>query len=1303
MATRPQAILLALLALLAGTAAWAAPGDVLFSDDFERASLGADWSVTASGGDAGISDITANSGTRSMYLRWDTVSVTSRAIDLSAVPAAELRYWVRRGSDSFDEWPENANEDLVVEYLDSGGTWRQLALYPTGGPQGEIFNAAIPLPADALHAGLRLRFTMPQGSGPNGALNCQNDAGQSDCDYWHVDDVQIVEQAPTPPVVGGFCDDFESGLANWTILRAGGDAGTGTHTALSPTHSLYLRWGVVSVTSRTADLSGLTTGSIQYWVRRGDDGFSEDPDGGEDLVVEYYSSSGTWVVLDTFTGAGTPGQTFFRSYALPADARHPGFRLRFRMTGGSGSDYDYWHVDDVCLGPSGFPAPTPLAHYAMEEPAWNGTSGEVKDGSGNGNHGTAVGGADTTPDGKVCRGGEIPANTSSAVQDAIDTGLDVDTDIGRRGTVAFWYRARQRWENGARRMLFDASTEVYNNFNDKYFFLQLDDGRLEFRFEDGNDADFEVRTGELDYPGGTWVHIAVTWDFVANRFQIYVNGALEAERTFSTNGVIPSELGTLYLGDNRSGYHPGGTGNSADGTLDEAYIYSTVLTRSQIQTIMNATHSCAALAGFTIDVGTGSASTCTPHAVTITAQNTAGGTFTGYTGTISLSTSSGHGTWSVNTASGTLSDPMADDGAATYTFVAADSGTIVLDLANVHADDLTITVSDASAGVSSTSAVVRFRDNAFVVTPTTCTGASCPGTGATEVVAGRGHGFQAALWRRDPSTGNCAIATAYDGTKGLKAWIARNAADPGGAAPAIAGAALPNAAPAANNLTLAFTAGVATFTLDTTDVGKYAIALRDDTSGFARDASGNPRPIDGGSEPLTVRPFALGFTDINAGATANPGGTAASGAGFTAAGRPFAATVGAYLWQAADDADNDGLPDGGADVTDNGLTPSYAWATTLTASLHTPAGGVAGTLGGTTSLGASAFGGGKATVSDLTWSEAGSMRLQASATGFLNTSGVDVSGTSPVIGRFYPDRFALVSSAVTPADASGNYSYMGQPFTVSYTLEAQNAAGGRTRNYDAGLYTVGVAAISHVAENADDGNDLSARLTVAAASWGQGLYTVNDTAATFARAASPDGPFDQLAIGVKATGDPDGVQLSGLDMNAAAPGCGSGCDARTLGTTRVRYGRLAVLPAFGSELIDLNVPVRAEYYDGTAFAPHTDDGATTGVSLSLSDPDTSDTLTPADTCAWDPAGETGIACTGTPPAGRDWREPPSGGDFNLWLRAPGKTGDLVLTATVPAWLRYDWDGDGSAEDPSARVSFGIFRGDEEMIFRREVY
>ena len=97
-------------------------------------------------------------------------------------------------------------------------------------------------------------------------------------------------------------------------------------------------------------------------------------------------------------------------------------------------------------------------------------------------------------------------------------------------------------------------------------------------------------------------------------------------------------------------------------------------------------------------------------------------------------------------------------------------------------------------------------------------------------------------------TGDCAIATGYAGNKNLKSWLTLDAAHPAGAtAPAIGAVSLPNAAPGANNLILNFTAGVATFNMSSTDVGKYGLNLRDDTSGFIVDQNNNPLTINGSS------------------------------------------------------------------------------------------------------------------------------------------------------------------------------------------------------------------------------------------------------------------------------------------------------------------------------------------------------------------------------------------------------------------------------------------------------------------------
>ncbi|MDH3452227.1 MAG: hypothetical protein OEN20_07375, partial [Gammaproteobacteria bacterium] len=144
------------------------------------------------------------------------------------------------------------------------------------------------------------------------------------------------------------------------------------------------------------------------------------------------------------------------------------------------------------------------------------------------------------------------------------------------------------------------------------------------------------------------------------------------------------------------------------------------------------------LGSFDISVAP-SASTCVPIAVTIQALDTLGNPFPGYTGTADLSVSTGHGNWSINTGNGPLvpTPDTDDDGAASYAFDAADLGVVILDLSNAHADDLTITVQDVSAAVSSSSALVSFRDNAFVIT----------NNEFAYPVAGRDHAFTVALWQ----------------------------------------------------------------------------------------------------------------------------------------------------------------------------------------------------------------------------------------------------------------------------------------------------------------------------------------------------------------------------------------------------------------------------------------------------------------------------------------------------------------------------------------------------------------------------
>jgi len=294
------------------------------------------------------------------YTSNQAVIITSPAFN-AAVPSARLTIWIRRGDDQFSEDPD-AGENLVLEYQRADTSWVQLSNYFGSGTPGQIYQDSFVLPLDALHAALSVRLRQTGGSG-------------FDFDYWHIDDVIATELAPAGPLAVGTCDYFEAGLTNWTVTQTSGFAGISSATSLSPTNSLFLNGGIVDVASAVVDTSDPRFGDLTVWIRRGADAFSEDPDGGEDLVLEYLDDLGTWVALETFTGSGGPGQVFIRAYNLPAIGRHAAFQMRFRQTGGSGASFDYWHADDVCFNFSTDPVLLVSKLIQVTSDPINGTTG----------------------------------------------------------------------------------------------------------------------------------------------------------------------------------------------------------------------------------------------------------------------------------------------------------------------------------------------------------------------------------------------------------------------------------------------------------------------------------------------------------------------------------------------------------------------------------------------------------------------------------------------------------------------------------------------------------------------------------------------------------------------------------------------------------------------------------------------------------------------------------------------------------------------------------------------------------------
>ena len=610
-----------------------------------------------------------------------------------------------------------------------------------------------------------------------------------------------------------------------------------------------------------------------------------------------------------------------------------------------------------------------------------------------------------------------------------------------------------------------------------------------------------------------------------------------------------------------------------------------------------------------------------------------------------------------------------------------------LGLTNVHADDLRIGVRDADADVDVTSALVRFRDNVLIVTPS-----GGPAADGTEVVAGRPHEIHAALWTRDPATGTCAVASDYTGAINLYTALDRHGRDPHGEPPQLNGVTLPESG--FSPVPARFTAGTAMLTLDTVDVGRFDLRFEDRDSGFAVDEHGQARTLHGGTHrTLVVRPFALGLGNIASSASpavANPGGTATHGDGFVAAGAQFDLQVTAHLWSAADDADGDGVADADADLSDNGATPAFAGPVTLSVAPNSisPAGGSAGTLGGATTL--NGFTQGQATAR-LTYAQAGSLRLAARRADFLGVAGLDLSGESGTVGRFYPDYFRLESAIFNAACGSGGFTYSGQPFDrLAFTLSARGRDGTLLTNYDAGLgYATGP--VDLLAGDASQGLDLSGRWQnlPTAPSWDAGAAGLDTSTAAIARNPTPESAHEAFEVGV-AVADPDGADIAGADMHAGfLPGCGvrGDCDARRLGGSALRHGRLVLDGAAGPEHSPLALPLQAEYFTDSGFIANPQDDCT--------EYDSADTNLMDWTGNLDP-GETSAAGSGTLTAGSHDPATP------LTLSAPGvnNQGTVRVRLTAPPWLQFNW-GDGS--HPSAMAVFGVDPGSDVVIRLRERY
>ena len=394
----------------------------------------------------------------------------------------------------------------------------------------------------------------------------------------------------------------------------------------------------------------------------------------------------------------------------------------------------------------------------------------------------------------------------------------------------------------------------------------------------------------------------------------------------------------------------------------------------------------------------------------------------------------------------------------------------------------------------------------------------------------------------------------------------------------------------------------APFTLDYADAGQITLQFQ----------APMPSPpanqyVQGTSNAFVVRPFGFAFSGASH-------GTNATAPVLAAAGDNFAMTVGAYRWASGQDANNDGVPDAGVNLTGNGLTPNFAASTTLSATANLP--GVAtGTLSrasGAATILAAEWAGGTAPITDWRYSEAGNVFLTASSTSYLGVAGADVSGDGGLdgtgaaggyIGRFRPKQFAVSAASLTDRSdlaCPAGFTYMDEPLKLAFTLTAQNAQGNTTQNYTGSYAKLDPTVFANWSLGARSGtSNLTSRVDSGVApsgSWTNGVANVTMTTGILrATPDNPDGPYTVLQFGIAPT-DSDGTAMASLDFDADNNGIN---ERKNLGvSTEVRFGRLLMQNALGPEASVLPIPISVQYWNGSAFATNTLDSCT---SLASSD------------------------------------------------------------------------------------------------------
>jgi MSHA biogenesis protein MshQ len=903
--------------------------------------------------------------------------------------------------------------------------------------------------------------------------------------------------------------------------------------------------------------------------------------------------------------------------------------------------------------------PNRVATYRFDEQSYTGALGEIIDSSGNNHSGTAVGGIQTTANGYVCRALDVPSNTKNNVITAADTQVDVSSALGSAGSISMWVRSNVVWTNNTAATLADATTVA----NRPFYLMRSGGGALKFAVSDSNGTILSVSSSTQNFAANTWVHVAATWNLTSGSngsvLRIYVNGQQVGAVTGTTTGTVDPSVGTLYIGDNRtSGVTPsGGTGNSANGAIDELNLYNYEISAVELAADMSVSHGCSQLDHVEIH-GSATGLTCTPSTFTVVAcQNSScSSTYTGgLTGTMTPSGSN------INWSNGGSFSIPSGSSQVDVTLQVTTPSSVSLSVNNLSATTSNLT----SCNFGSPSCTYTSSDSALLISVPDHYADSTQTVTVSAVKKGDTSptGVCVPAFKSVSKTLNfsCSYGNPTSGTLPVRV---------GGVALNAAGSAAAACDASGKGVTLSFDAtGSATTTLQYADVG--LMTLKASYTGSGSDAGLSMT----GTDNFTAAPTSFSWSNLPA--------------AKVAAGSTFSATVTALN-------------------SSGNATPNFGLETspqqpTIGKTIAAPTGSVSAGTFNTGTVGS--FSNGAANVTGMSWTEVGRLDLTASLANYLSAnpalpaSGSTSGGPVVVIPHHFDVSLAAAGCSNTGAGHSsftyaGLGTVAGQGFQVDVT--ARNASGATTTNYDGSLGSPVSRAVT-LSESSALGGTLNVTTAITAASFRAGS-TAGGThgTANYAFTSKTTAPGTLVVRAV----DTDGVtSANGSPVTEAQ--------------VPLRSGRLRLFNAFGSGSSSLSVPMQAEYWNGSAWVLNSDDICTnvTSASVALSNVRSGTGSAGAWTTTATPSGALAsgygkLTLSAPSPAGNT-------GTVDVGLNLGSTSTDQACTTSHPsttgaalAWLRAQngscastWD-----RDPSARASFGIYSPEtKKTVHVRELF